>query len=266
MDNATENLPVRYINSSPPVPLPSTQSPPTQIVVSNGDEKKGVWRSLKDEDRSRFAKWIAWGVVGVCAAGAIWLINRKVKKVRASAEEKKSFGDDKWATWAKQFKQAFDNDGWWGTNVPLVRQTMRSIPSKDDFKKVVDSYKTQYEGANLIHDLADELTKEEYEEMLAIKNAKPQTWTGKGTPKVYDPEGWARRIHAAVNETWFGFMPATDEEAIEAVFQEFPTQQAFYNMAAKYKKLYGVSVWTDLDGDLDWSWDWRAELKKKPKK
>ncbi|ASS47618.1 MAG: hypothetical protein A3D31_17490 [Candidatus Fluviicola riflensis] len=266
MDNATDNLPVRYLNNSPPVPLPSTQSQPTQIVVSNGNEKKGVWRSLKDEDRSRFAKWIALGIVGVCAAGAIWLIDRKVKKVRARAEENKSFGKDKHSTWAKQFRQAFDNDGWWGTDVPLVRQTMRAIPSKTDFEKVQNSYKTQYEGANLIHDLADELTKTEYEEMLAIKNAKPQTSKSGVAPKVYDPEGWAKRLHAAMSLTWFGFMPATDEEAIEAVFQEFPNQQAFYNTAAKYKKMYGVSLWTDLDGDLDWSWDWRAELKKKPKK
>jgi len=240
------------------------EQPTPQIVVSSG--KQGVWSSLNPKQRNLFASLIAGGIVVGVGVLVIWLADKKVKQIRAGKEETKSFGGDKHATWAKQFKQGFDNDGWWGTDVPLVRQTMRAIPSKEDFKKVQDSYRILYQGANLIEDLSDELTKMEYEELLAIKNSKPEKSKGSAGVKIYDPTGWAKRLHAAMNYTWIGFMPGTDEEAIEAVFQEFPNQQAFYNTAAVYKRLYGVSVWTDLDGDLDWSLDWRALLHKKPKK
>ena len=229
-----------------------------QIVVSTTTPNQG--------QRKLFASLISVGVVAGTAVLVVWLVDRKIKKIRSLKVENKSFGADKHATWAKQFKQAFDNDGWWGTDVPLVRQIMKEIPSKEDFKKVQASYKVLYKGANLVADLSDELTKMEYEEMLAIEHSKPEKSNGKTNPKIYDPTGWAKRLHAAMNYTWIGFMPGTDEEAIKAVFEEFPNQQAFYNTAAVYKRLYGVSLWTDLDGDLDWSMDWRAMLKKKPKK
>jgi hypothetical protein len=245
----------------PAQPLQPPQA--TRIVLDT--QKNKLWNSYDEKDKKLIAKIALYGTITVAGLVTLYFINRKVKKVRANKEEKKSFGGDKHATWAKQFKQAFDNDGWWGTDVPLVRQTMRTIPSKEDFDKVVTSYKTQYEGANLITDLSDELTKLEYEEMLAIKNSKPSKSKGSEHVKVYDPYGWAKRIHAAVNYTWVGFLPGTDEAAIEAVFQEFPNQKAFYATASAYKKSYGVSLWTDLDGDLDYSLDWRALLKKKPK-
>jgi hypothetical protein len=235
----------------------------TRIVVDQDQHR--MWNSLGEGQRKFFASFaLILGVSAVTIAAA-YLAYKQVQKVRANKEETKSFGKDKHATWAKQFKQAFDNDGWWGTDVPLVRQTMRAIPSKEDFEKVQQSYRVLYKGANLILDMSDELTKTEYEEMLAIMNGKAAKAKG-ATSKVYDPTGWAKRIHAAVNYTWFGFLPGTDEDALTAVFQEFPTQQAFYNTAAVYKRLYSVSLWDDLDGDTNWSMDWRALLKKKPKK
>jgi hypothetical protein len=243
--------------------LPTTAATTTQIVLDT--KQQNWWNSLSEGQRKFIASLSV--VLGVSIVGliAFYFVNRKIKKVRASKEEKKSFGGDKHATWAKQFKQAFDNDGWWGTDVPLVRSTMRAIPSKEDFDKVIQSYKVLYKGANLIEDLSDELTKMEYQEMLAIKNAKPQKSKGSEKVKVYDPYGWAKRIHAAVSYSWFGFLPGTDEEAIIAVFQELPSQKAFYATASAYRKMYGESLTSALDGDLDWSMDWRAKLKQKPK-
>ncbi|WP_343636285.1 hypothetical protein [Fluviicola sp.] len=237
----------------------------TPLIVESPQKQK-LWNSLSDGQRRLFASLIAGGVVVGVAWLIIWLVDRKVKKYRANLEENKAFGADKHATWAKQFKQGFDNDGWWGTDVPLVRQTMRAIPSKEDFKKVQDSYRVLYQGANLIADLSDELTKTEFEEMLAIKNSKPEKAKGASSVKIYDPTGWAKRIHAAINYNWFAFIPGTDEDAIKAVFMEIPTQRAFYATATVYLKLYGNHLWDDLDGDLNWSMDWRALLKKKPKK
>jgi hypothetical protein len=239
------------------------QNTPQQIVIDS-DNGKGVWNNLGRDERKVYSSLIA-GLVGLAVAGGvIWLVDRKIKKVRAEKEETKSFGIDKHATWAKQFKLAFLNDGWWGTDVPLVRRTMRAIPSKEDFRKVQASYKALFKGANLIADLSDELTKLEYEEMLAIKNAKPEKAKDAST-KVYDPVGWAKRLHAALSYTWLGFLPGTDEDAIKTVFIEIPTQKAFYKTALSYRKMYGTSLWTDLDGDLNWSWDWKKALKKKPK-
>lgn len=241
---------------------------PTPPVVMTREDRK-LWNSLDDGQRRLFRTLITAGV----AIGGIWLIlwliDRKIKKIRADREESKSFGNDKHATWAKQFIQAFDNDSWWGmgTNEELIRQTMRAIPSKEDFNKVADSYKLQTEGGNLIKDLNSELSSTEYEEMLAIKNAKPaKAKDAKPGQKIYDPEGWARRLHAAVNYHYWGGLPGTDDAAIRAVFSEIPTQQAFYATATKYLKFYGTHLWDDLDDDLNWSMDWRAMLKKKPKK
>lgn len=233
----------------------------TQIILDQ--HQRSWWNSLSDGQR-RFVASLSV-ILGVSLIGLIawFFINRKIKNAQAKKVQNLSFGTDKHATWAKQFKLAFDNDGWWGTDVPLVRSTIRAIPSKADFSKVMQSYTKMYKGANLIADMSDELTKLEYDEMLAIKNAKPEKSDGKSVVTVYDPVGWAKRIHAAISYTWVGFLPGTDEDAIKAVFQEIPSRKAFYAMAGAYKRLYGVSVWTDLDGDLNWSLDWRALIKKK---
>ena len=236
--------------------------PTPPIVVAQGKQK--VWDSLSNGQRKLFASLIAAGITVGVVWLIIWLAYKKVKKFRADREESKAFGNSKHATWAKQFMQAFENDSaWgWGTDEALVRQTMRAIPSKEDFDKVAASYKTQTKGGNLIQDLSSELSSTEYEEMLAIKNSKPaKAKDVKPGQKIYDPEGWARRLHAAVNYHYWTGMPGTDDEAIRAVFSEMPTQQAFYATATKYLKFYGTHLWDDLDGDLDWSM-----LKKKPKK
>jgi hypothetical protein len=241
-----------------------TSTPP---VVLTPDQQR-QWNNFSPPQRRLFSSLIAAGVTIGAVLLLIWLIERKVKNVLANREENKSFGNDKHSTWAKQFMQAFDNDAWWGmgTDEALIRQTIRAIPSKEDFNKVATKYKTMTKGGNLVADLTNELSSTEYEEMLAILNSKPaKAKDAKPGQRIYDTEGWARRIHAAVNYHYWIGTPGTDEKAIRMVFQEFPSKQAFYNTAAAYKRLYGISIWTDLDNDLDWSLDWRALLKNKPK-
>lgn len=243
---------------------PSREEDSTRIVVQT--DKQGWWSSLPSGVKGVVATFAAVSGMSLILYLTYLYWKKKANEKRAKEEQIKSFGNDKIATWAKLIKQGIDNDGWWGTDVPLIRRTIREIPSKDDFDLVVKSYKRMYKGANMIVDLTDDLTKEEYQEMMAIKNAKPQKANGSAGVKIYDPKGWAKRIHAAVSYTWIGFMPGTDLDAIKTVFMEIRTRKAFYETATEYRKMYGVALWTDLDGDLDWSWDWRAALKKKPPK
>ena len=248
-----------FLTPAPRSRLPALRA--KQYEVST--KQNSVWNSLDDGDRKFYAKIIAGTLLAAGAVTIMLLGYNRYKYAIAKATEDKAFGNDKHSTWAKQFKQAFDNDGWWGTDVKLVRRTMTAIPSMEDFEIVKKEYKKLTTGGNLIMDLSDELTKLEYEEMLAIMKAKPQKSKGAENVKVYDPKSWAKRLNAAVNYTWIGFLPGTDEDAIRTVFREFPNRKAYFDTAAAYKKMYGTPLSVDLDGDLDWSWSWRALIKKK---
>ncbi len=194
---------------------------------------------------------IALGVSAV-ALTAIYFGNKFVRSQIASQEENKTLGQDKHATWAKQIKNAFDNNGWWGTDEVLLRNTLREIPSKEDFKKVQKSYKKQESGGSLIEDMTGELKQTEYNEMLAIINSKPEkAKDAKNGAVIYDPHGWAKRLNAAVNYNWLGVFWGTDDEAITAVVSEFPSQKAFLDTSEVYMDLYGTALMEDLRGDLD---------------
>ena len=240
----------------------SAEVAPTNIVVDT--KQRSWWNSLPKGVQTTVAVFAALAGMSLVTYLAYLYSRKLLRDKRAKSEQNKSFGKDKHATWAKQFRQGIDNDGWWGTDVPLIRRTMIEIPSKEDFAKVEQSYSRMYKSASLVTDLTDDLTRQEYLEMMAIKNAKPAKADGSVGKKIYDPKGWAKRINAAINYTWIGFMPGTDLDAIKAVFQEFPSRKAFYDTAKEYRKQFGVSIWTDLNGDLDMSWDWRTTLKKKP--
>ncbi|MBK6834053.1 MAG: hypothetical protein IPG89_07185 [Bacteroidetes bacterium] len=67
---------------------------------------------------------------------------------------------------------AFDNDGWWGTDVDAVRRVFVELASKEMFIDVMRSYKKLY-NQNLVEDLTDELTTSEYYEVQNILAAKP---------------------------------------------------------------------------------------------
>jgi CRISPR/Cas system CSM-associated protein Csm4 (group 5 of RAMP superfamily) len=77
------------------------------------------------------------------------------------------------ATYAKQLKMAFDNDVafGWGTNEEAVTRVFEEIPSKSIYSKVQKEYSNMY-GRNLNADLEDELSSDEYNELIRILNAK----------------------------------------------------------------------------------------------
>ena len=167
--------------------------------------------------------------ISLVAATAIWLGTKFVRNQIANAEENQSLGRDKHATWAKQIRNAFDNNGWWGTDEALLRNTLREIPSKEDFRKVQKSYRKLFKGSNLVEEMTGELKQTEYNEMLAIINSKPEkAKDAKNGIAVYDPPGWAKRLNAAFNYNWLGLFWGTDEEAIEAVIAEIANSTSLF--------------------------------------
>ncbi|MBN8696337.1 MAG: hypothetical protein J0L87_07385 [Bacteroidetes bacterium] len=215
-----------------PKPLPVQAVQPTQ-------QDKETW-TLKEK--------ILFSLLGVVVVGGTIYIGRKIilNKI-ANKEENKSFEDGTSATSAKQIKMAFENDGWPGTDTEALRDTLREIPSKEEFAKVVKSYQKLYNG-NLIKDMSDELQTTEYNEMLQILAAKPEKKGQAPSPVAYT--AWAKRMKAAFDKE-YGFFGGTDAEAIIAVFNEIPTQTAFVKVAIEYKRLYGTNMLEDMKSESE---------------
>ncbi|MBI2968898.1 MAG: hypothetical protein HYY40_13945 [Bacteroidetes bacterium] len=214
-------------------------------------------------------KLLYGGGAVVISVGTFFLGRKIVRKLFSNREEKKSFEEENPATYAKRIKMAFENDGWPGTNTAQLRSVLREIPSKQVFTKVAGSYQKLY-NSSIYRDLSDELQSTEYNEMLAIINAKPDRIGKKGeeaqqlTSKNYSE--WAKRMKAAFDKE-YGFFPGTDEEALKAVFDEIPTQAAFIEVGKDYAKLYKQNMLEDLKdevGFLDYS-DWMKTITSKPK-
>jgi hypothetical protein len=107
------------------------------------------------------------------ATGLFFLVRHFYKKSRANISQKRSLETGDPATFAKQLKMAFDNDNYlgWGTNEEMVLQVFREIPSKSMYSKVQREYFNLY-GKSLNADLEQELSSEEYNELIRILNAK----------------------------------------------------------------------------------------------
>lgn len=222
----------------------------TSIGVQRG--KQTWWGTLTEGQRKVVTTTALVLGISAVSAVAIYMGSKIIRNQLAKNEESKSFGKDEYSTWAKQLKNAFDNNGWWGTNEALVRSTLIEIPSQESFQKVSNAYRRLYKGESLIRTLTDELKDTEYNEMLAIINSKPVKDRQVDITQVaYNPEGWAIRINSAINYEWLGFGWGTDEQAIDAVIREIPSQKAFYDTMITYKSKYGTELLADLKGDLD---------------
>lgn len=201
---------------------------------------------------------IQYSLIGIIVlGGAAILVGSLVRKGRANTEERKTLEDGSAATFAKQLKMAFENDGWPGTDEQAIREVLRKIASKEDFKQVMDSYQRLY-NESLLRDMKDELTTSEYTEMLSIISAKPDRYSmNAGTPPPLSSQqyqAWARRLKAAFDLD-YGLFPGTDEDAIRAVFLEIPNQSAFQQVAAMYKAEFGNDLISDLKSELEF-WEY----------
>lgn len=212
---------------------------------------------------------LAFGLAGIIVlGGAVILVRSMVRKRQADAQQRLTYQDGSAATYAKQVKMSFDNDGWWGTNTAALRETVRRIPSKQVFRQVMDSYQKLY-NSSLLRDMENELQSTEYNEMLAIISAKPEHYTTDAPTQLLTTvqyQSWAARLKAAFDKS-YGPVPGTDEEAIKSVFNEIPTQGAFVQVGIAYKGLYGRDLVTDLKGELEF-WEYTPYMQiitQKPK-
>ena len=200
---------------------------------------------------------IQYSLLGIIVIGGAFLIGRNiVKKSVAKNEQKKTLEEGSVPTYAKQIKMAFQNDGWPGTNKDALRQALRDIPNKSEFRKVMTSYQRLY-NSSLLGDMQKALKSTEYDEMLYIVSSKPETNNpNKSQALTTDQlQSWAKRLKAAFDIT-YGPFPGTDEQAIKAVFLEIPTQALFSQVGVVYKSLYGNDLIADLKSELEfWEYD-----------
>jgi hypothetical protein len=113
--------------------------------------------------------------------------------------------------------------------------------------------------------MKSELESSEYDEMLFIKESKPEK-TGQKIAKEVLYKNWAKRLKSAFDKT-YSFLPGTDENAVKAVFMEIPTQQDFVNMGKAYQREYKRSFISDLKSELEY-WEYPTYMNlivKKPK-
>ena len=117
---------------------------------------------------------VIYSILGAGSATGLFLLGRHIyKKTVANRSQSDSMEEGDPATFAKQLKMAFDNDVafGWGTNEDAVTRVFEEIPSKSMYGKVQKEYSKMY-GRSLNADLEDELSSDEYNELIRILNGK----------------------------------------------------------------------------------------------
>lgn len=191
---------------------------------------------------------LGYGIVATLLLGTgIYIVNKKYQKIIAKKSDLKSFNDGSPQTVAKQIKMAFENNNLPGTDLTKLRYLMSSLKSKDQWAKVVAEYNNQFH-TNLLQDMKKELESSEYDEMMFIKESKPQK-DGQKVLKEVLYKNWAKRLKSAFDKT-YSFLPGTDENAITAVFTEIPSQKDFMQVAFAYQNEYKRGFIIDLKSEL----------------
>jgi hypothetical protein len=117
---------------------------------------------------------VVYSSLGVgTATGLFLLVRHFYKKSQANRSEKHSLEEGDPATYAKQLKMAFDNDNYmsWGTNEEAVKQVFEELPSRKMFERVQKEYFRMY-SRSLNADLEEELSSDEYNELIRLLNTK----------------------------------------------------------------------------------------------
>lgn len=229
----------------------TTKKRKTDIDALVAERQKSMNEGLSLKEKIGYSFLAAAGLTGV-----VWLGSRFIKNKIEDKAHAKSFDDGTPETVAKQIKMAFENDGYWGTDVVKLRAALTNILSRDELDKVYKAYKKEYHR-NMYEDMSDELQSSEYNEMLQIIAAKPQKKGQAPTTSQYT--AWAKRLKAAFDKT-YAFIQGTDEPAIKAVFNEIPTQTDFIKVGLQYKKEYGDNLITVLKSELEY-WEYPDYMK-----
>jgi hypothetical protein len=204
---------------------------------------------------------IGVGVATAVGFGIRWAYKVYQRKQSDKAEGK-SFTEGTGETSAKKIHMAFDNDGFPGTNTVELREIITKVKSLQEWENIVTSYKTLYDK-DLNRRIEDELQSSEFKEFLAIKGAKPFK-TGQKVSGDVLYRSWAIRLRAAFEKT-YGFISGTDDNAVDAVFAEIPTQRAFINVGKAYNKEYkGADFIKELKSEVNYDKYMNIILRKKP--
>lgn len=187
-------------------------------------------------------------VAAACATGVVVGGYKIVRHFISNSAEKKSFEFGTSTTHAKQLRMALENDGKFGVDVNEIRTVLRQIRNQEEMAKVSIEYQKLY-GRILYHDMSEKLDPSEYTEFLLIMSGKPQTDQQGITPEQY--RAWAMRLNYAFINTWGWGLPGTDEDAIKAVFLEIPTKADYKKVEQAYYSEYGVTLWKDLQLELE---------------
>lgn len=126
----------------------------------------------RDVDNLKNVAIVSTIVLG-SATGLFFLARHFYRNIRANASQKNSMEEGDPATFAKQLKMAFDNDiaFGWGTDEEAVKTVFQEIPTKSMYSKVQNEYSKMY-NRSLNADLEEELSSDEYNELIRILNAK----------------------------------------------------------------------------------------------
>lgn len=226
--------------------------------------KEKGWLSETDK---KIIKVAVYSISGLLIAGTgVWATRNYLKNRKLKRSQKEAFTEGTAESYANRIRMAFENDGFWGTNIPALREVFREIPNKQVFGKVAKEYSNQTKGNEIFADLKSELTASEYLEMMNILAGKPDKAS---TKKVFDwntATAISRRLKASFDYTVIG-MSATDKGALKSALEEIPTVYAFAMVKVMYKKLYGHEVEDDLDSELGvWDFSWKDIVYTKPKR
>jgi hypothetical protein len=207
------------------------------------------------DDKSRFTlkEKLQYAALGLVLAGGTFYFGRRIiRRANSTAEQKKAWNEGNPQDYAQRIKMAFENDSYfgWGTDEAALRKVLLEIPSEDVFQKTVNAYQKMF-NRSLMGDMKDELSTTEYNEMMAIINQKPKKALKNQKPAITQAHytAWAKRLKAAFDYTNWIF-PGTDEDAVQAVFMEFPTQRALVDTGKTYKALYQRDLVYDLKDEL----------------
>jgi len=234
-------------------------------VARRHTQTKNDWLTPADK---RILKYAAFTGGIIIVGGVAYFTTRHIyRKRKSNKAEGQSLNDGTPENFAKRIKMAFDNDGWWGTDVEALRQVFTEIPNQETFIKVVTNYEaiTKQEKGSFFRDLTSELTTSEYYEMQSILKGKPGKAADKPVFNWISANAMGHRIKAAFDYTILG-MPSTDKGALETALRQIPSLYAFAMVKISYKKEYGHEIEDDLNSELDvFDFSWQEIIYKKPK-
>ncbi len=199
-------------------------------------------------------------LTGLGIGAAIFFGTKAVKQKKADKSDGQSFTATTPEYKAKLIKMFLENDNSAdvGTDVLKLRHLLTQVSSQEEMNKIREHYKSQNKGNVLDNDLKKDLQSSEFIELSQIIAAKPLKAGQKVNPSV-QYKSWAIRLKAAFDKE-YGPFSGTDEEAIKAVANEIPTQQAFINTGVAYFKEYQRKMMEDLKDELS-SAEWYEVMK-----